>query len=59
MLFINTYIIYYTGADLGGAKGASAPPFKKFLLICYFYYKQHENFIQRCLIIIKPQELHT
>ena len=28
----------------GGTKGASAP-FKTFLLICYCYLNQHENFI--------------
>ena len=34
-----------TGADLGG-QGGPVPPFKNFLFICYYYYKQHENFIQ-------------
>ena len=34
-----------SGADLGGPRGP-VPPFKNFLLICYCYYKQHENFIQ-------------
>ena len=52
------FLMECSGVDLGG-QGGQCPPFKNFLLICYYYYKQHENFIQWCLIIIKPQELHT
>ena len=32
----STDIDIYTGADPGGAKGASAPPFKKFFKLCYY-----------------------
>ena len=44
-VLINHFLHPETGADLGEARGSVHPPFKNFLLTCYFY-KQDENFIQ-------------
>ena len=51
-------LLQATGADPGGARGASAPPFKIFC-ISYFYLIQHENIIQGCLISFIIIQVYT
>ena len=40
------FLIKHPKGGFRGGQGGQCPPFKYFLLICYYYYKQHENFIQ-------------